>query len=193
MIGNVGIYCITNKLNGKVYIGQSWNIRTRFRDYKTKCHNIHLDSALKMYGFNNFHWGILETFENPTQEMLDSAESDYITATNATNREYGYNIRYGGSHGKHSDESKQKISQIQIGKKLSKEHKNKIGEKSKGRFYSQETRQKIGLVNKGKKRSEESKIKMSLAHIGKKLSPESIAKRTETQKKMRELRRNNNG
>jgi len=30
----VGIYKITNKKNGKIYIGQSWDMERRFKEHK---------------------------------------------------------------------------------------------------------------------------------------------------------------
>lgn len=177
----IGVYSITNCVNGKVYIGQSWDIETRFRDYKGYRAGAHLSAAFKKYGIHAFHFGIVEVFP-PTvsQAALDVAEDEYIVAGGRLDQANGYNMRRGGSHGKHGAESRRRISEIQIGRKLSEEHKRKIGEKSKGRYYSAETRAKIGAAHTGMVFSEESRRKMRESHLGKKLSRESIEKRTRT-------------
>lgn len=61
--------------------------------------------------------------------------------------------------GKHTEETKKKISQAKLGTKLSEETKRKIGEKSKGRpgavfSHTEEAKKKISKAFKGKKRSE---------------------------------------
>lgn len=178
-MADIGVYCITNKLNGKAYIGQSWNIHNRLRDYKTYCSrsNSHLRSAFNKYGMENFYFGVVELFpDDVSQSILDAAEDEYIMAGNRMNPIFGYNMRRGGSHGKHGEELRRLIAQIQTGRKLSDEHKRKIGEKSKGRYYSPETREKIGAGHRGLKMSAEVRRRLSEAHIGKKQNPESIAK-----------------
>jgi group I intron endonuclease len=56
-----GIYKITNKINGKVYIGQSINIERRWKEHisdKRKNSLIHL--AIEKYGEKNFNFEIIE-------------------------------------------------------------------------------------------------------------------------------------
>lgn len=91
----------------------------------------------------------------------------------------------------HSEETKQKISLGNIGKKHTDESKRKIGEASKGRTHivtdeikekirqskigtivSQETKDKISKYHKGKKTSEETKRKLRESNIGQKRSEE---------------------
>lgn len=56
-----GIYCITNRINNKKYIGQALNLKRRktqhFNHYNS---NIHLQHAMKKYGNENFEWEVLE-------------------------------------------------------------------------------------------------------------------------------------
>jgi len=176
----IGIYSLTNRANGKVYIGQSWDIATRFRDYKGYRAGSHLAAAFKKYGIGAFHFGIVMRFpETVTQEELDRAEDDYIIAGDRMNRIYGYNMRRGGSHGKHSEESRKLLGDVTRGRKHSDETKRKIGEKSKGRYYSPEARAKIGAAHQGMKFSAEALEKMRQSHLGKKQKPESIVKMLE--------------
>ena len=62
-----------------------------------------------------------------------------------------------------SDETKEKIRQYHLGKKLSEAQKQKIGASNKGKRLSKETKAKISLKNKGKKISEKQKEQISQA------------------------------
>jgi hypothetical protein len=62
-----------------------------------------------------------------------------------------------------SDEQKEYLKNLNIGRKASEETKQKMSEKRKGRKVSEETKIKIGEKNKGKNPSEESRKKMSEA------------------------------
>ena len=176
----VGIYAITNKINKKVYIGQSWDIRTRFRDYKSYRSNDHLYYSFKKYGIENFHFGIITLFpKNVKQKTLDYWEDSYIIAADTMNDAKGYNKRRGGSHGRHGVESKRKLSEIQKGRKLSKAHKKAIGESCKGTVHSKESVRRgveTRRANGGYFVSDETREKMRQSHLGKKQSRESIEK-----------------
>ena len=59
-----GIYKITNKIDGKCYIGQSSNIKKRFKDHRydlkyNKHDNPYLQNAYNKYGKDNFKFEIL--------------------------------------------------------------------------------------------------------------------------------------
>jgi len=88
----IGIYKITNKINGKVYIGQSWDIEKRWANEKSGRTNNHLLKSFKKYGFENFHFEVLENLcENTPQEYLDIKEDFYILKTNSLDPNFGYN------------------------------------------------------------------------------------------------------
>lgn len=56
----IGIYCIKNKINGKVYIGQSIDIQRRIENhFKEPYGNTYFDRAKKKYGKDNFEWFVL--------------------------------------------------------------------------------------------------------------------------------------
>ena len=69
----IGIYKITNKLNGKVYIGQSINIKQRWKQHRTNAtvrkENLYL--AFQKYGLENFSFEVLETCQ---EKELDEKE-----------------------------------------------------------------------------------------------------------------------
>ncbi len=61
-----GIYQIPNNINGKIYIGQSIDIKRRWNQHKYGKGSIILKNAIKKYGINNFKFEVLEmiTFTN---------------------------------------------------------------------------------------------------------------------------------
>jgi len=94
----VGIYKITNKLNNKVYIGQSVNIKQRFKDHKSKQKrnrepNSHLYNSIEKYGLENFSFEVLEECE---YTELNNRETFYINSHNSQDSSKGYNKTKGG-------------------------------------------------------------------------------------------------
>lgn len=89
----IGIYKITNKINGKFYIGQSNNINRRFQEHITKgqLSRIPLDIAIQKYGKENFLYEILEEC---SIDQLNEKEKYWIEKLQAT--KYGYNCSTGG-------------------------------------------------------------------------------------------------
>lgn len=72
---------------------------------------------MRKYGFENFYFEILED-NIKTQKELDEREKYYIQKYQSLCSQNGYNIELGGnSIGKHSEETKRKISQAQLGNK----------------------------------------------------------------------------
>lgn len=94
----IGIYKITNKINGHSYIGLSSNIEQRFQYHKTKYNwerekDKALYQAFKKYGIQNFKFEILE--ECPIEELSEK-EIFYIQKFNSYNN--GYNLTSGGEY-----------------------------------------------------------------------------------------------
>ena len=61
----IGIYKIENKVNGKVYVGQSIDIERRWYSHKTQLNgnrhgNVHLQNAWNKNGNNSFEFVIVE-------------------------------------------------------------------------------------------------------------------------------------
>ena len=90
----IGIYKITNKQNGKIYIGQSNNIERRFHEHQTKgsSSRIPVDIAIQKYGKDNF---IYEVVEETTIDKLNERETFWIKHFNSI--ENGYNCSEGGA------------------------------------------------------------------------------------------------
>ncbi len=155
------IYKIISPTN-KIYIGQSWNWGKRLSNYrKLSCKGqIKLYSSLKKHGFENHKIEILlELPENITQEALNFYEV-YWWRYYKDLQFNMLNIKEPSSHGKHSEESKKKMSNSQKGKKTSEYTKKRLLESNIGRIKSDEERQKISKGNKGKIRTIENKNKI---------------------------------
>lgn len=169
------IYKITNKINGKTYIGQ--------HKYK-KLDDSYMGSgkllwqAYRKYGFENFKKDIL-VFNISRREHADFLEKTFISAEREkVGVENCYNITNGGEgfHGQHTEEAKRRMSEAQKGKHLSEETKKKISEGNKGKHISEEQKKKISEAlkgkpgtssgMKGKHHTEEARRKNSEAHKG---------------------------
>lgn len=96
------IYKITNKLNGKIYIGQTLkSLEERFQKHcwktteKDKYHmNMAIKKAIRKYGKENF---TIELIEEVNQELLDVREIYWISFYDSYNK--GYNCTLGGQNG----------------------------------------------------------------------------------------------
>lgn len=86
-----GIYCFENIINGKLYIGQSQNIKKRIQHHIIAKDSLYFHRALKKYGYNNFNIYILEFAE---LDKLSELEIYYIQKYNSF--ETGYNLTEGG-------------------------------------------------------------------------------------------------
>lgn len=106
-----GIYKFTNKTNGKIYIGSSQNLRTRYFKHigllkNNKHHSNHFQNAWNKYGENNFNYEIVECVEkiefllNREQYYLDNLlfANEYINKLNSKFLKLGYNINPSASN-----------------------------------------------------------------------------------------------
>lgn len=192
----IGIYKITSPTK-KVYIGQSTNIKKRFSHYKglnCKRQPIIYNSLLK-YGVEKHKFEIL--CECSVEELNDKER--YYQDVFSVIGKNGLNCsltKTSDRSGKHSEETKFKLSKAHKGKKLSEETKLKMSKIRKGKPRLEETKLKISIGNKnsknflGKKHSEKTKFKMSNAkkgnkhNLGKKYSEEHKIKISEGRKKI---------
>ena len=135
------IYLTKNLITNKIYIGQH-----KSKKYKPSYlgSGKRLVNSIAKYGKDNFEKSILDTADS--KEELDLKEKYYISLYNSTDKEIGYNIALGGS-GAHvlyqTQETKDKISKANTGKKRSEECIAKMSEDRKGGIWVNN-----GLVNK---------------------------------------------
>lgn len=157
---NGKIYCITNSVNGKQYIGQTKrSVESRWKQHV----NVHTKSsyylyrAMQKYGVDKFSvQEIVSGISN--QKELDNMERKLILEYGTFGN--GYNLTSGGEGGylrsassiakvsgannymfgkTHSDEVKKRISEKATGRKLSKETIEKISRSLIGNKYSSTT------------------------------------------------------
>lgn len=98
----IGIYKFVNKINNKVYVGQSKQLEIRYLQHKKyydnkkyETYNTKFYRALRKYGFDNFDYEILEK-GNFTKEQLNEKEIYWIKKLDSI--ENGYNILEGGNN-----------------------------------------------------------------------------------------------
>ena len=178
-IDKSGVYMLKNKLTGDFYIGQSKNIKNRFKNYfnvsylKSKQGFI-ISRALLKYGYSNFSLTILEYCNSSDLLVREQYYLDKLKPK--------YNILKiaGISQGfKHSEETKTKISKalkgIYVGDnsalfgRLHKEETKKLMSLKKagknnplyGKIHSEETKDLMRQKALGRKQSEETKLIMS--------------------------------
>lgn len=171
----IGIYKITNKINGKCYIGQSVDIERRFNEHKNCKVDKPLYRAFKKYGIDNFTFEILEEC---SQEELNEKEIYYIVFYNSTTDGNGYNLEHGGEFKDIVLCEESKIKQVEHYKKTIEnmlkekfvEWHKKIGAKHKGKIVSQEQRDKISKKLKEYFKDENVRKNLSEKHKGKVLS-----------------------
>lgn len=97
------IYCYTNKINNKKYIGQTINPEQRFRCHKSNYknpksieYNSLLHQAFRKYGYENFSYEILVQ-DIDDVEILNNLEIYYINKFNSKVPN-GYNVEDGGKN-----------------------------------------------------------------------------------------------
>lgn len=145
----IGIYKITSP-SGKIYIGQSRDIRRRMETYrrmKTKCQTKIHNSFLK-HGLDKhlFEIGCLCEIEE-----LNDLECHYMKLHDSFNSESGLNLKIGGDvKVKISDETRQKQRDSHIGQVAW----------NKGIPMTEEVKENLRKINTGKKKTEEQKQKL---------------------------------
>lgn len=178
------IYKITHLVNNKAYIGQTKDVKQRWRAHRMAFRNNRptqtIHHALIKYGIDNFSFEIIascldQRAANEAEEICIKQENSYVTGSN------GYNCSLGGSVAPKTEEWKAKVVATRKANgsyKQSEETKKRLSdswalhhppesvaktaEANRGQIrgpHSEETKQKIGAANKialtGKKQPEE--------------------------------------
>ena len=145
---NYGIYGIVNKVNGKIYIGQTgerfqrryWHHQWKLRDNSHD--NSHLQRAFNKYGENNFEYIVLEIVTDIN--LLDDLEIKYINQYKQKGKNYNILSGGGGRRGLSMSEHAKRIigdknRQHMLGTKRTEETKQKMSEIRKGRHINRST------------------------------------------------------
>lgn len=146
------IYLIENSINDKKYVGQTTkSLPIRFTRHcwaSEHKKNMPISCAIKKYGKDKFT--ITEIDRCETLEDANQKEVYWANYHN-TFSPIGYNLKAGGrKYLQMSEETKQKISISNTGKKASPETIKKLSESHKGFKVLESTKQKLSDINKGK-------------------------------------------
>ena len=108
-----GTYCVyihTNKIDGKMYVGQTCqNPQKRWAGGSKYKGSTYFYKAIKKYGWDNFEHEIVAS--NLTSDEANHFEELLISQLDTMNPKYGYNLKSGGENNLLSEETKHKISQ----------------------------------------------------------------------------------
>ena len=153
-----------------------------------------------------------------SQKTLDKLEEYYIKKCKShySYKLGGCNIRWGGNGSLLDESTKRKLSEFNLGKKLSCETRKKMSESRLGRKLSDNTKKLLSIAkmgdlnpakrievriklsnankgkpswNKGKKMSKETRMKLSVSHIGKATWNKGIKMSDEQRRKLSEAHR----
>ena len=130
-----GIYLLTNIETGKKYIGQSVDIKGRWRAHAKSKADTPISRPIQKHGWESFNKEVLLLCD---PEHLDERECAYISMHD-TICPSGYNLKGGGGqiHRQH-EITRQKMSASHKGRPKSEEHRRNIGLAHKGRKQSPE-------------------------------------------------------
>ena len=160
----IGIYKITNKINGNSYIGQSIEIEQRLKTHfsrayqnseKNREYNKPLYRAIRKYGEENFTFEVLEQC---TKEQLNEKErywvsyyDTYRNGYNATEGGDGFPPHSGEDHGKTKLTNKdvyqirERYNNREIQKVVYEDYKHLIGESGFKKIWNGNTWKKIHM------------------------------------------------
>lgn len=150
------IYKITNRLDGKVYIGQTvQSMESRWKRHKTGDYGRRTDSylyrAIALHGEDNFKIEQIDSAE--TLEELNIKEETYIKAFGCLSPN-GYNLHPGGNNKNAHPETRDKISKTlkerSAGISASDLFGGKRWNKGRNHTHSQETKALIASKLKGR-------------------------------------------
>jgi group I intron endonuclease len=127
------VYKLTNKINGKVYIGQTIHkLSTRISQHKASKNTL-ISWAIRKHGIQNFDVSIVLRANN--LDELNSREVFCIRVFNSLSPS-GYNNAIGGKNCRLSNETKEKLRQKALGRKPSDEVRKKLSEQRIGKNNS---------------------------------------------------------
>lgn len=164
-----------------MYIGQAVSLERRMYEHKYylnlgKDRCLALQRAVSKYGLDSFDFSIVEYCST---DQLNDKEIYYISKYQTNNKGFGYNLSAGGRSGllgyKHSEESRQKMSESKKGWVMGDEQKEFISKLHTGKIVSEETKKKISEAITGVKHwafgthpSEETRQKLRNSRIAEK-------------------------
>ena len=177
-----GIYKITNKLNNKVYIGSTVNLKNReqrhFKNLKDGTHHSKkLQNAYFKYVENFFLFEAIESYDKIENDLLIEREQYWINFYDSYKKGYNSRPKAENNYGhKHSEETKKILSEKNAGKnnamygvKRTEEQKskqrdlfiNKSYEERYGYEKAKKIKEKKRIIALNRKHTEKTKLKQS--------------------------------
>ena len=156
-----GIYLITNKINGKIYIGQSIDIHRRYSEHKRSGQpekyshkgerdlNSPIHLAMQKYGVENFTLSILEEC---SKEQLNEKQKYWIKKYNSCDKTIGYNVSEGGQDkvgAKGEFHSQAKLTQAEVNDIKDKLKNTTLSLTEINQIYPQVTKGVLSMINQG--------------------------------------------
>lgn len=171
-----GVYKLTNKLNGRIYIGSAREFKERWKTHtkrlKNGTHsNKFLQADFSKCGEDVFIFEVIEVIEGPQENRL-LVEQRYIDQyydeqKQCYNLTRSVNKRGPKCHSYIPEQTAIKRKENPNKHRWSEEEKKAISEKLRGHIVSEETKRKLRERNLGKVHSLETKQKISENNIGK--------------------------
>ena len=153
------IYCITNTLNGKRYVGKTrYAIEKRFEQHSRASNkiNTYIHNAILKYGKENFTISLIA--EVPDEDWK-YWEKYYIKKYHSHFTEGGYNITYGG------DSNPMDIPEVkEIQKRRCKEKTYEKRANWLGKHHSEESKKKMSRIQSAICNTEDRKKRNALQH-----------------------------
>ncbi len=148
------IYKVTNKVNGKIYIGQTvQSLSKRIESHINKAlsneDDFYFHRAIRKYGKNSFIWEII--IQCNSRGELNRIEIKMIKEYDTFGN--GYNLNCGGEGNagfKHTEEAKRKISESKQGEKNPNYGKYGKDHPNFGKTHTKESKKKISESSEGK-------------------------------------------
>lgn len=173
----IGIYKITNTINGKIYIGSSKNIEKRWDQHKNKLNfnkhcNPHLQYSWNKYGKEYF---IFEIIKITSEELRLTEEQYYLDTLTPFVDSIGMNISKFAGGGDTISNHPNKTQILEKMKKSMNHFRDSLSEDEKKELFTSKG-------NLGHKWSDEMKENARIKHLGQKRTVEQNIKTSNTLK-----------
>lgn len=182
--------------NGKAYVGISSrkNPNYRYGNGGSRYNTDLMRRAIQKYGWENIQHEIIKS--GITREEAELLEQQLIKEGQYNNSNYGYNLASGGHFPSMHEDTKKKLSIINMGHPVSDETRSKISSKHLGVPKSKEAKAKMSESkkgrepwNKGKKTPAETLVKLSKIRKGRTAPNKGVAMSDEQKNKISESKK----
>lgn len=136
------VYIHTLKSDGRVYVGQTCNLKNRWCGNGSRYESCsYFGNAIKKYGWDAFDHEVV--LDGLSKDEADVYEDLLIDQYRSGEKGFGFNLRGGGSRGRLTPESIEKTRRANTGRKMSEEAKRRMSETRTGRSLSEEHKKNI--------------------------------------------------